>query len=125
MVVSGDTVVVASLESAAKDADLLLHDVLSTPIVQALATAAREAGIRAAKIFEDIPSYHAPAAELGALADRAGVRMLGLYHFVPAPRNFLMERMYRRDLPGDAVLTEDGTVFELPTGSTAIHVRAP
>ena len=125
VVVSGDTVVVASLESAAKDADLLLHDVLSTPIVQALATAAREAGIRAAKIFEDIPSYHAPAAELGALADRAGVRMLGLYHFVPAPRNFLMERMYRRDLPGDAVLTEDGTVFELPTGSTAIHVRAP
>ena len=125
VVVSGDTVVVPSLEAAAKDADLLLHDVLSVPIVSALEAGARQAGIREAKIFEDIPSYHAPAAELGALAERAGVRMLGLYHFVPAPRNFLMQRVYRRDLPGDTVLTEDGMVFELPAGSTAIRVRAP
>ena len=125
VVVSGDTVVVPSLEAAAKGADLLLHDVLSVPIVQALEVAARQAGVRAAKIFADIPSYHAPAAELGALAERAGVRMLGLYHFVPAPRNFLMQRMYRRDLPNDTVFTEDGMVFELPAGGTAIRLRAP
>lgn len=45
VVVSGDTVVTASLEQAAAGADLLLHDVLSLPIVRALEEAAVRAGI--------------------------------------------------------------------------------
>lgn len=47
--------------------------------------------------------------------------MLGVYHYVPPPRNFLTGRIYRRDLPHDAVLTCDGTEFELPAESTVIH----
>ncbi len=126
VVVSGDTVATQSLVAAARNADLLLHDALSLPIVRTLEVAAREAGaMRQAKILADIPSYHASAAELGALAESAGVRMLALYHFVPAPWNYLMERMFQRDLPDDAVLTRDGMVFELPSGTSAIHVREP
>ena len=123
VVVSGDTVVTFNLEAAARGADLLLHDVLSMRIVRTLGAAATEAGAsRMARIFADITTYHAPAVELGALAERAGVRMLGVYHYVPPPRNLLMERIYRHDLPADTVLTRDGTEFKLPADSTAIHV---
>ena len=126
VVISGDTVVSESLRLAAKNADLLLHDALSLPIVRALENAARQAGaLRQAKILEDIQSYHAAAADLSALAESAGVRMLALYHFVPAPRTYLMEQIFRRDLPDSAVLTRDGMVFELPSATTSIHVREP
>ena len=123
VVVSGDTVVTFNLEAAARGADLLLHDVLSMRIVRTLGAAATEAGAsRMAKIFADITTYHAHAVELGALAERTGVRMLAVYHFVPPPRNYLMERIYRHDLPDGTVLTRDGTEFKLPAESTAIHV---
>ncbi|MDE0036416.1 MAG: MBL fold metallo-hydrolase [Gammaproteobacteria bacterium] len=126
VVVSGDTVVTDSLEAAARGADLLLHDVLSMRIVGTMQAAATAVGAsRAAKIFSDIPTYHAHAVELGPLAARTGVRMLAVYHFVPPPTNYLMERIYRHDLPDGTVLTRDGTEFKLPAGSTAIHVTHP
>ena len=126
VVISGDTVVTDTLRSAAQDADLLLHDVLSRPIVRALEAAARSTGrLRQAKVLADIQSYHAGADELGELADRAAVGQLALYHFVPVPSNFLMRRIYQRELPKDAVLTVEGTVFELPRGSDEIRIHAP
>ncbi|MDE0661667.1 MAG: MBL fold metallo-hydrolase [Gammaproteobacteria bacterium] len=126
VVVSGDTVVTDSLEAAARGADLLLHDVLSMRIVGTMQAAATAVGAsRPAKIFSDIPTYHAHAVELGPLAERTGVRMLAVYHFVPPPVNYLMERIYRHDLPGETVLTRDGTEFKLPAESTAIDVTHP
>ena len=126
VVVSGDTVATESLRTAAKDADLLLHDALSLPIVRALENGARAAGrLRMAKIMADIPSYHAHAAHLAGLAASAGVRQLALYHFVPVPRNFLMRQVFRRDLPANAILAVDGLVVELPGGSSAIDVERP
>lgn len=126
VVVSGDTLVTDSMRTAARSADLLLHDALSLPIVRALEEGARAAGqLRLAKIMADIPSYHAHAAQLGELAASAGVRQLALYHFVPAPRNLLMRQVFRRDLPANAMLAEDGLVVELPGGSSAIDVHWP
>lgn len=126
VVVSGDTLVTDSMRTAARGADLLLHDALSLPIVRALEEGARAAGqLRLAKIMADIPSYHAHAAQLGELAASAGVRQLALYHFVPAPRNLLMRQVFRRDLPANAMLAEDGLVVELPGGSSAIDVHWP
>lgn len=126
VVVSGDTLVTDSMRTAAQGADLLLHDALSLPIVRALEEGARAAGqLRLAKIMADIPSYHAHAAQLGELAASAGVRQLALYHFVPAPRNLLMRQVFRRDLPANAMLAEDGLVVELPGGSSAIDVHWP
>ena len=126
VVVSGDTVVTDTLEAAARGVDLLLHDVLSMRIVGTMEAAATAVGAsRPAKIFSDIPTYHAHAVQLGPLAERTGVRMLAVYHFVPPPRNYLMERIYRHDLPDGTVLTRDGTEFRLPAQSTAIHVAHP
>ena len=123
LVLSGDTVVTDGLEAAARGVDLLLQDVLSLRIVRTLEAAANNAGAsRQAKIFADIPSYHAHAVELGGLVERTGVRMLAVYHYVPPPSNFLIEQIYRHDLPDDAVLTRDGTEFRLPADSEAIEV---
>ena len=125
VVVSGDTVVTVSLMNAAKGADLLFHDALCLPIIRALGTAAREAGNRGAAILQDIQSYHAHAVQLGPLVEAAEVDMLALYHLLPVPRNYLMDQVFRRDLPDDAVVTVDGMVFELPSGSEDIHVHTP
>ncbi|MEE4302317.1 MAG: MBL fold metallo-hydrolase [Pseudomonadales bacterium] len=124
VVVTGDTIVTDGLEAAARDADLLLSDGLSTPIVQAMEKAARENGQpRRAKIFFDIQDYHASITSMVEMAERVGVRQLAFYHLVPAPANALLERIWRRDLPDDVMLTDDYMTFDLPAGSDAIIVE--
>ena len=123
VVVTGDTIVTEGLEDAATDADLLLSDGLSAPIVQAMETAARDNDQpRRAKIFFDIQDYHASIRSMVEMAERAGVRQLAFYHLVPSPANALMERIWRRDLPADVVLTDDYMTFDLPSGSDDILV---
>ena len=124
--ITGDTVVTDGLESMAQGVDLLLTDALSLPIVQAMERAARQAGrTRNAKIFADIQDYHADTASLAAFAERADVGRLALYHFVPAPRNTVMENVFLRDLRMDTVLTRDGMIFDLPAGSDALRIIEP
>ena len=126
VVISGDTVVTETLRVAATDADLLLQDGLSLPIIRALAEAAEAAGAdRFAKILNDIQSYHAHVSELGELAASAGVRQLALYHLLPTPRNLLMRQVFHRELPADAMLAQDGMIFELPSDSEAIEILWP
>ena len=123
LVVSGDTVANDALRQAAEGVDLLLHDVISLPIVRALEEGARAAGLhRQATIFADIQTYHASAKDVYALAEQANVGKLALYHFVPAPRNALFRRIFRRGAPSDVVFTEDAMRFDLPAGSKKIKV---
>jgi ribonuclease Z len=126
VVISGDSNAVDSLVTAAKDADLLLHDALSLPIISAMEDAtARFGRERQSQIMHDIQNYHAHASTLGEVATRAGVKMLAAWHLVPPPRNTLMENLFLRDLPEGTVLTRDGMVFELPAGSEDIAVHDP
>ncbi len=126
VVVSGDSNVVDSLVTAAKGADLLLHDALSLTLIQtmesALATVGRD---RQSKIMHDIQNYHAHASTLGDAASKAGVKLLAAYHLVPPPRNTLMKNVFVRELAEGTVMTTDGMVFELPAGSDAINVHEP
>ena len=124
VVISGDAVVTATLEDAATDADLVIHDALSEPLISTLARASAQANPRLAKVLSDVLDYHAHTTAVVAMAERAGVRMLAFYHLVPAPRNALMEAIFMRDVPDDVVLAEDGMTFDLPTGSPAILVDA-
>ncbi|MCP5181097.1 MAG: MBL fold metallo-hydrolase [Pseudomonadales bacterium] len=123
VVISGDSNVTPTLIAAAKGADLVLHDALSLPIVQAMAKTAEAAGrIRQARILGDIQGYHASTESLSQIVAQAAPRMLAVYHLVPAPRNTLMSRMFERDLPTGTVITSDGMVFSLPADSSDIHV---
>ena len=123
MWVSGDAIVTEGLIDAATDADLLLQDILSLPILQTLARAS--AGTRMEKILHGIQDYHAHAGYLAALGEQSGVRKLALYHLVPPPSNPLFAKIFSRDLPDGTVVTEDGMIFELPAGSEVIRVVAP
>jgi ribonuclease Z len=123
VVVSGDAVVEPGLVEAAAGADLLLQDTLSLPIIKSLEQAS--AGTRMARIFHDIQDYHAHDDDLSALVEESGVRQLALYHMVPPPRNALFEKILSRDLPAGTVITRDGMIFELPSGSEDVKVIAP
>ena len=123
VVISGDTTITSELIGAANDADLLLQDALSLPIIKALEKAS--VGSRLEQIFHDIQDYHAHTGDLSTLMDNSGVRQLALYHLVPAPQNPLFEKIFSRDLPEGAIITEDGMMFELPAGSDEIIVIAP
>ena len=122
VVVTGDTVVVPSLVAAAEGVDLLLTDALAEHLVLALARANEQANPRGAQILRDVLDYHAHTDDLVALAERAGVRQLALYHLVPAPANAFMEDVFRRGLPDDVILTVEGMRFELPVGSDEVRV---
>ena len=123
VVISGDTIVEQGLIEAATDADLLLQDTLSLPIIKTLEQAS--AGTRMEKILHDIQDYHAQAGDLSVLVDQSGVRQLALYHLVPTPRNALFEKIFRREVPRGTVITEDSMIFELPAGSEKIRVIVP
>lgn len=121
LVISGDTVVSDSLIKAASDADLLIQDSLSQPIVKALERAS--AGSRLEKIFHDIQDYHAHTDDLAPLVQRVG--QLVLYHLVPPPRNALFKKIFERDLPEGAVIAEDGMILELPAHKDDIVITTP
>lgn len=124
VVVSGDSVAAPSLRQAAEGADLLLHDAISLPIVRTMEAGARAAGReRQAKILYDIQDYHASTDSVYALAQEAGVGRLGLYHFVPPPRNALLEIIFRRDAPPGVLFTEDAMRISLPAGRKDIEVH--
>ncbi len=124
LVVSGDAVVDESMRRAVEGADLVLHDGISIPIVQALEAGALAAGLsRQAKIFEDIQTYHAPLRELYELAATGNLGKLGIYHFVPPPRNVLFDIILRRHAPADVLFTEDAMRIDLQAGSADINVH--
>lgn len=126
VVISGDSVVTPSLVEASRNADLLLHDALSLPIVRSLEQASRAAGRdRQARILHDIQDYHASAASLATMTEATGVGLLAVYHLVPPPRNFLMEKIFARELPSGTVITKDRMAFALPAGSGAVRVIDP
>lgn len=75
VVVSGDTQVCGEVESLAAGVDVLVHE------VRLRAFAEQMTGTH----YEAIAAYHADAVDLGAMAERAGVRHLVLTHYIPIP----------------------------------------
>jgi ribonuclease BN (tRNA processing enzyme) len=76
-----------------------------------------------ATVLHDIQDYHASTADLKQLIEQADVGQLALYQLVPAPRNDTALAVYANSMPEGAVITEDGMVFSLPTGSDEIVIE--
>ena len=124
VIVSGDSLVTDQTREISAGADLLLHDALSIPIISTLSNAAAEAGRdRQAKILSDVIDYHASVSSLAELATSTDIDMVALYHLVPVPQNIVMELIYKRELPDNVVITDDGMWFELPVESDEIVIR--
>jgi ribonuclease Z len=126
VVVSGDTVKHANLVTAAKDADVLVHEAQANHMVAALAEVADATGRpRVAKLLGDIPSYHTTPVEAAQAANEAGVRLLVLSHLTPPPPNALAERIFVRGVsevrPSGWVLADDGLLVGLPADEDEIE----
>ncbi len=127
VVISGDTRPSANLVTQARSADVLVHEAQANNLVQIMQQAAGAAGeARIAKILGDIPSYHTSPADAANEAVTAGVRLLVFTHFTPPPDNFLLARIFERDVksvpPRGLVLGQDGTLIVLPKDSDVVDV---
>jgi ribonuclease Z len=126
VLITGDSVITDSIREASLDLDLLLTDALSLPIILTLAEAANETGrTRNARILMDVTDYHANTDSIVSLIDQANIQLTAYYHMVPPPSNIIMQKIYQRDLPDSAVLTEDGMWFELVVGGDEVDVSFP
>ena len=83
VVISGDTITVDSLFTAAKGADLLFHDALFKDVMDILIPNARKVNReRVARVMTDVIDYHADSKKVENRAREAGVGQLVLYHLV-------------------------------------------
>lgn len=120
IVVSGDTARSSSLARAARGADLLVHEAISTELNQIMQDAANDAGRRnVGAIFHDILSYHSSPEDAGGAAQEAGVGALALTHFLPATPVAGLDRVFVRaaktTFDGPVWAMRDGDVISLPS----------
>lgn len=123
VVISGDTVRSANLEAVAKGADLLVHEALAPNVVGLMEESARSVKRdNLAKIFKDIPDYHASPADAAASGAAAGVKAVVLTHIVPGLPTRAMEPVFLNGatFKGDFWIGRDGDLVSLPADSAAI-----
>ena len=127
LVISGDTKKIAAMAVIAKNADLLVHEALSTELVSIITRAAQEAGNhRLAKITIDILDYHTSPVEAAQIAQKAKVKHLLYYHIVPPLPLAGLKDIFLRGtstaFDGNITLGQDGTLISLPAGNDSIIV---
>ena len=123
--VSGDAIVTKEYQEAVESVDLLLADALSTVLVSKMSEALADNGNkRTSKLIHDVLDYHASTTSLVDMAKQANVKQLAFYHMVPMPANLFTEKVFRRGLPGDVIITDDGSRFILPADSDEIIIES-
>lgn len=129
IVFSGDTAPSLSLVSAARGADLLVHEALQPRLVQVLTRALAAKGLgNTAQITRDILNYHTTPEQAADAAKAADVRELLLNHVVPPiPLRFAYPAFLgnaAQHFSGPITIGEDGMVLILPAGSKEIRRKA-
>lgn len=125
VVLSGDTTSDEQVKDAATGADLLIHEALSPELVAALQeTALKNNRSKLAKIFSDIPNYHASPMDVAVLAQEAQVGHVVLSHIVPplplAPLREIFLGKAPEMFKGPFRIGEDGDFITLPAGSKEV-----
>lgn len=107
IVISGDTRPSPALVALARGADVLVHEVMHLPSIEALIAAEPNA----ATLREHLVASHTTTEQVGRLATEAGVRTLVLSHFVPGGHPFLEDRVWhdavRPHFAGELVVGRD------------------
>ncbi|MBM3608423.1 MAG: MBL fold metallo-hydrolase [Alphaproteobacteria bacterium] len=113
IVLSGDTAYFPPLAEFAKGADLLVHEVMYGPGVDALV----QRNPNAARIRDHLFASHTLAEDVGRIATQAGVRKLALNHFVPADDPALTPQLWReaaaKNFAGEIIPGVDLMEFDL------------
>lgn len=127
VVVTGDTTEHPPLIQAAKGADILVAEGMNREIVRAMQKTAGQVGRdRVAHIMADIQSYHMSPTEAADMANKAGVKLLVIYHEIPPADNQLAKAIYLRGVDatrrGAVDLADDGSLYTLPLDSQAFTI---
>jgi ribonuclease BN (tRNA processing enzyme) len=107
IVISGDTRPSQSLVRLARDADVLVHEVMHLPALeQLIATEPNAKTLR-----EHLLASHTTTEQVGRIATEAGVKTLVLSHFVPGGYPFLKDEVWydavRPHFSGNLVVGRD------------------
>jgi ribonuclease BN (tRNA processing enzyme) len=107
IVISGDTARSDALMALARDADVLVHEVLYLPAVDRLVASIPNASTLKKHIIES----HTSAEDCGRVAQAAGVKTLVLSHFVPSDDASITDEMWasaaRKHFSGRVVVGKD------------------
>lgn len=125
VVLSGDTTSDQQVADAAQGVDLLVHEALSPELVAGLQNAAlKNKRDKLAKIFSDIPNYHASPTDVAVLAKEAQVRHVVLSHIVPPLPLQPLREIFLGEAPeifdGPFRIGEDGDLITLPVGNKEV-----
>jgi ribonuclease Z len=127
VVISGDLKYHRPLIAASRDADLLVSEAIAENMTRVMAASASSAGrASAASIMHDIEGYHITPEQAASIANEARVKHLAFYHLLPAPDSVLTRRLFTQGInaarKGDWSITEDGSLYVMPIGSSAIRL---
>jgi ribonuclease BN (tRNA processing enzyme) len=112
VVVSGDTTYSDALVDLARGADVLVHEVIYPPAVEALIGRVPNAG----RLREHLKNTHTPPEDVGRAAAAAGVKTLVLTHFVPGDDPSITDEQWaegvRKHFRGTVIVGRD--LLEIP-----------
>lgn len=114
VVLSGDTKKNENLIAFAKNADILIHEVLLPSFLTEVSKQIKESGDdRAAQIVSEIAEYHTSPKEIAEIAKICKPKKIVLNHFVPLPDYKVIEFIYRNELKGidNVYLSNDGDKY--------------
>jgi ribonuclease BN (tRNA processing enzyme) len=107
VVISGDTAYAPELAEFAKGADVLVHEVMYLPAVEALLARLPNAQ----RLREHLIAAHTLPEDVGKIAAEAGVKTLVLSHFVPGDDSSITDEQWdegvRKHFKGRVVVGKD------------------
>lgn len=107
VVISGDTTYAPQLGEFAKDADVLVHEVIYPPAIEALVKRLPNA----TRLREHLLASHTVPEDVGKIAAQAGVKTLVLTHFVPGDDPSITDEMWtegvRKHFKGRIIVGKD------------------
>jgi ribonuclease BN (tRNA processing enzyme) len=110
VVFTGDTGPSAPLTRLARDADMLVAEIVDLDSIRTALQAAGSSGTTLDVLMQHMANQHLTADALGQMAQEAGVKKLVVTHFVAGPGfnpESLIEPLRRHYLKGDIVLGRD------------------
>ena len=103
----------------AKNAEVLVHEVLQRDLVSMTSETLAEMGQpNLGKIIYDTHDYHTSPVEAAKVANRANAKMLVFTHMAPSPASGLVERIFMR---GVRDIRKSGTIM----ADDGMHIRLP
>lgn len=125
VVISGDTIKWPPLATAAKGADVLVHEAQNNNMTRMMSAGLKAQGQpRIGAIMGDTVTYHTTPVEAAEIARDAGVRALVLYHLTQAGLPFFTPEAFTRGIDAakgpDWRLADDGMTITLPAGSAEV-----